>query len=287
MINGNCKIVIERRRVLDVFEAYVKKYNIEDEKIRLKAEHTYRVSALCEQIAKSIELSDEDVELAWFLGMLHDIGRFEQVKRYGTFMDAQSVNHAEFGAALLFDEGLIKEFADCSVDENVQKCPESNEGNASCLNDEKDDMNLIRDAIAWHSAYRLPETMDERTRMFCDILRDADKVDILRVNVEFSFEDIYNVPLDVLRNCEVADAVMHAVDEQHAVFREWRKTPVDYLVGHICLVYEMVYPETVREVVKQGYLNKLLNFESENEKAQRQFREIRNKMERYLSDKIS
>ena len=287
MINGNCKIVIERRRVLDVFEAYVKKYNLEDEKIRLKAEHTYRVSALCEQIAKSIGLSDEDVELAWFLGMLHDIGRFEQVKRYGTFMDAQSVNHAEFGAALLFDEGLIKEFADCSVDGNEQIYPESSEGNASCLNDEKYNMNLIRDAIAWHSAYRLPETMDERTRMFCDILRDADKVDILRVNVEFSFEDIYNVPLDVLRNCEVADAVMQAVDEQHAVFREWRKTPVDYLVGHICLVYEMVYPETVREVVKQGYLNKLLNFESENEKAQRQFREIRNKMERYLSDKIS
>lgn len=287
MINGNCKIVIERRRVLDVFEAYVKKYNIEDEKIRLKAEHTYRVSALCEQIAKSIELSDEDVELAWFLGMLHDIGRFEQVKRYGTFMDAQSVNHAEFGAALLFDEGLIKEFADCSVDGNEQIYPESSEGNASCLNDEKYYMNLIRDVIAWHSAYRLPETMDERTRMFCDILRDADKVDILRVNVEFSFEDIYNVPLDVLRNCEVADAVMQAVDEQHAVFREWRKTPVDYLVGHICLVYEMVYRETVREVVKQGYLNKLLNFESENEKARGQFQEIRNKMERYLCDKIS
>lgn len=287
MINSNCKIVIERRRVLDVFEAYVKKYNIEDEKIRLKAEHTYRVSALCEQIAKSIGLSDEDVELAWLLGMLHDIGRFEQVKRYGTFMDAQSVNHAEFGAALLFDEGLIKEFADCSVDGNEQIYPESSEGNASCLNDEKDDMNLIRNAIAWHSAYRLPETMDERTRMFCDILRDADKVDILRVNVEFSFEDIYNVPLDVLRNCEVADAVMQAVDEQHAVFREWRKTPVDYLVGHICLVYEMVYRETVREVVKQGYLNKLLNFESENEKARGQFQEIRNKMERYLCDKIS
>ena len=29
--------------------------------------------------------------------------------------------------------------------------------------------------------------------MYCNILRDADKIDILRVNVETPLEDIYNV----------------------------------------------------------------------------------------------
>ena len=44
--------------------------------------------------------------------MLHDIGRFEQIRRFGTFNDVQSVDHAEFGADLLFKEGLIRKFAE-------------------------------------------------------------------------------------------------------------------------------------------------------------------------------
>lgn len=268
MIRDKYRINIDRQHVDDTFRAYVSNYNINDEKIRLKMEHTFRVCELCERIGYSLKLDKEDVDLAWLLGMLHDIGRFEQVKRYGTFMDAHSVNHAEFGAKLLFEERLIEKFIDLQ------------EG-------AKEYADLIYHAIFWHSAYRLPEDMDERTKMFCDILRDADKVDILRVNVEFSFEDIYNVPLDVLRKCEVADEVMQAVYEEHAVFRDLRKTPIDFLVGHICLVYEMVYPETVKTVVSQGYLEKLLDFQSENEKTQKQFEEIRNKMGAYLERKLS
>lgn len=34
---------------------------------------------------------------------------------------------------------------------------------------------LLRTAIRLHNAYRLPEEMDDRTRMFCQILRDADQ----------------------------------------------------------------------------------------------------------------
>ena len=42
---------------------------------------------------------------------------------------------------------------------------------------------LLRTAIRLHNAYRLPEEMDDRTRMFCQILRDADKIDILRCDI--------------------------------------------------------------------------------------------------------
>ena len=42
--------------------------------------------------------------------MLHDIARFEQVKRYHTFVDRNSVNHGELGVKILFEEGLIRNF---------------------------------------------------------------------------------------------------------------------------------------------------------------------------------
>lgn len=103
---------INRNRIRDTFAEYVSHYNAQDEKVKLKSDHNYRVAERCDKIARSINLSDEDVALAWLCGMLHDIGRFEQVKNYGTFIDAESVDHALYGAEILFDDGRIYDYVD-------------------------------------------------------------------------------------------------------------------------------------------------------------------------------
>lgn len=250
---------IDRQKIIRVFGEYVDHYDSRDEKVRLKIEHTYRVSELCEDIARSLELCEEDCSLAWLLGMLHDIGRFEQLKQYGTFMDAQSIDHAMYGAEILFEQGRIRDYID----------------------DDRED-GLMKTAVANHSAYRLPEGLDERTRMFCQILRDGDKIDILKVNVEFPLEEIYNVSTKELRISEVSKEVMEAFKEGHAVLRSLKRTPADYVVGHISLVYELVYPRSLAMVKEQGYVEQLMNFHSENQKTQEQFRQIRGMMKVYL-----
>ena len=85
------------------FKKYVEKYDINNPKIKLKVAHIERTSRIAKKIAKSLELQKEDIELAELIGLLHDIGRFEQVKRYGTFVDYLSENHAEIGVKILFD----------------------------------------------------------------------------------------------------------------------------------------------------------------------------------------
>lgn len=250
---------IDRQKVLKTFQDYVDNYNSEDEKVRLKIEHTYRVSELCECIAQSLRLDTEECSLAWLLGMLHDIGRFEQLKNYGTFIDAQSIDHALYGAEILFEQGGIRAY----------------------LEDAEEDR-MLRTAVAFHSAYRLPEGLDKRTKMFCQILRDADKIDILKVNVDFPLEEIYNVSTEELRSAEVSETVMEAFAEGHAVLRSLKKTSADHVVGHLSLVYELVYPKSLMIVREQGYVQKLMNFQSENLKTQRQFDQIREKMNAYL-----
>ena len=254
---------IDREKATKAFDAYIEQYNRKEEKIRLKIEHTYRVSELCEKIAGALELSEEDIDLAWLLGLLHDVGRFEQLRQYGTFMDAQSIDHALFGAEILFKQGKIRDY----------------------LTDTSEDA-LIECAVAYHSAYRLPEGLDERTQMFSNILRDADKVDILKVNVDFPLEEIYNVSTKELRNCIVTKEVMEAFMEEHAVLKSLKKTPVDNVVGHIALIYEMVYPESVKITVEQGYCNKLMDFQSENKETMEQFEVIKRKMQLYLAEKF-
>lgn len=260
---------IDRERVVAAFREYTEKYDSSEEKIRLKIEHTYRVAGLCRQIAQALKLSEKDTELAWLSGMLHDIGRFEQLRRFGTFIDDQSIDHARYGAEILFGtegkgEGIIRDFTeDASEDE------------------------LLYTAIYHHSAYRIPEGLDERTERFCHILRDADKIDILKVNVDFPLEEIYNVSSRELRTCAVTPEVLQSFEEEHAVLRSLKKTPVDNVVGHISLVYELVYPVSVQLVKKQGYLEKLLHFESENPKTCEQFAAIREKMENYLGQRLA
>lgn len=250
---------IDRKRVLQVFADYVEHYNSKDEKVRLKIEHTYRVSGLCESIAASLKLEEEDISLAWLLGMLHDIGRFEQLKNYGTFMDAQSIDHAMYGAEILFEQGKIRDY----------------------IEDDGED-ELIKTAVAYHSAYRLPEGLEERTKMFCQILRDGDKIDILKVNVDFSLEEIYNVTTKELRSCKISEEVMEAFMEGHAILRSLKKTPVDNVAGHISLVYELVYPRSLSLIKEQGYIKKLMDFQSDNKETAEQFEKIREVMDAYL-----
>lgn len=250
---------IDRQKVLQVFGDYVKNYNSQDEKVRLKIEHTYRVSEMCENIAVSLKLKREEIDLSWLLGILHDIGRFEQLKNYGTFVDASSIDHAKYGAEILFEQGKIRDY----------------------IKDRSQDA-LIKTAVAWHSAYRLPEDLDEKTKMFCRILRDGDKIDILKVNVDFPLEEIYNVTTEELRLSQVSDEVMEAFMEGHAVLRSLKKTPVDNVVGHISLVYELVYPRSLELVREQGYIRKLMDFSSDNPKTEKQFQQIRTVMNQYL-----
>lgn len=262
--------MIDRKKVLEEFAAYVKNYDANDHKIALKIKHTYKVSELCEIIARSLvaekrsenKLDEKDVDIAWLIGMLHDIGRFEQCRIYNTFIDSESVDHAKFGCELLFGEKrLIENYTD---DEDIYQ--------------------LVHDAIYYHSVYRIPEELDERTAMFTNILRDADKLDIIRANNETPLEEIYNSTKEEVLSSDITDEVMKSFWEHHAVLRSLKKTPIDNLVGHITLMFELVYGKSRELAVSLGYLETMMNFKSNNENTNRKMKEIRDEMHRYLQD---
>ena len=100
------KIDIEKAK--EAFKEYVKNYDPKDKQVKLKIEHIERVSQLARQMAEKLKLNEEDIQLAELIGLLHDIGRFEQIRIYHTFIDKKSINHGEFGAKVLFEEGLTE-----------------------------------------------------------------------------------------------------------------------------------------------------------------------------------
>lgn len=280
------KPAINRKNVINAFAEYVRNYDPSDEKIKLKIDHTYRVAGLCQRIAESLGLSEPDVDIAWLLGMLHDIGRFEQIRRFGTFNDVQSVDHAEFGADLLFKEGLIRKFAEGYYEECELAHSGNEEAEQIIKNNEhhNKDTGLLEMAIRQHNKYRVKEDLTERQRMFCDILRDADKVDIFKVNADIPMEIIYDVTTEELKNGVITKEVLESFYKKETVLKSVRRSAVDHIVGHISLLFELVYKESYRQAREQGYVYKLLDFKSDVPEVNAEFDDMRKYVDEFLME---
>lgn len=138
------------------FDKYVSNYDFNDLNIKLKYYHSYRVMKLGEKYSQLIGFNDDEIKLATTIGLIHDIGRFEQFKRYNTFFDKKSVDHADLGCEILFENNLIKNF----------------------WSNEKD-YDTIYFSIKNHNKLDIPKTDDELMIKQAKLIRDIDKLDIL------------------------------------------------------------------------------------------------------------
>lgn len=245
---------IDRHRVIQRFTAYVQKFDHTDAGVVLKYEHSMRVSRIIEDIARGISLSDGDVNLAWCIGVLHDIGRFEQLREYHIFIDYRSVDHAKYGAKYLFGEGHIRDF----------------------LTDASED-DVIRLAVGLHNVFQLPCELTPRQRQFCQLIRDADKIDIFRVYATHleKPDNVWHTDLSRLKEQPISDAVMAQARRMRTIRTEDKKTRMDFYAGVLCLYFELSYAVSRELVKEQGYYEKLLQFHSRNRQTEARLDEIR------------
>lgn len=137
------------------FIHYVKKFDLKESMLMDKFHHTFRVMEYSMDIATSLHLNEEEVALAGLIGLLHDIGRFEQWTNYHTYHDKHSVDHADLGVEILKKDDFISKFT---------SNPEM--------------QILILKAVQNHNKIEI-EQMENRELLFTEIIRDADKLDIL------------------------------------------------------------------------------------------------------------
>ena len=218
---------IDRDRARAAFKSYTDAYDATNPRIALKIEHTYHVAEACDAVAREQGWSSEDIDLAWLCGLLHDMGRFEQLRRWDTFKDAESMSHAALGIEVLFGENPADAPAVTSIRDFI---------------DDPAEDELIRASIAYHSDFRLPAQLDERTRSFCDIVRDGDKIDIMRTIADSTVDTILKVDEKTFLGSRFSSPTLAAFDEHRCVARDERDEPADFLVGLICFMFELVYP---------------------------------------------
>src|SRR6185369_8595410 len=82
-----------------------------------------------------------------------------QFRRWRTFRDSDSDNHARLGVDVIRDQNVL-----AAIDPAEQQ--------------------LIEEAVRFHNLLHLPARIQSPTRLFINLIRDADKLDIWRVFVE-------------------------------------------------------------------------------------------------------
>lgn len=247
-------------KALKAFDEYVKNYNPEDEKIMLKINHIKRVSKISRNMATSLNLLEEDKNLAELIGILHDIGRFEQIRIYNTFMDKDSVNHGELGVKILFEDGLIRNF----------------------IKDTKYD-DIIKKAILNHNRGRIEEGLTDRELLHSKIIRDSDKTDIYNVLINESVEACYNVS-DMSKET-ITKEIYREFKEEHIINYKNIKTAADVLVAHFAYVFDYNFSYGLKLLENKKYLDSLYNkFKFEDVKTQERFDEVYKIAKNYVID---
>jgi hypothetical protein len=122
--------------------------------VQLKLTHSARVAVDCRDVAGDLGWPRGRQRLAYAAGLLHDAGRFPQFAAYGTFADQRSVDHGEAGA-----EAILREGAPLPP----PACPH------------------ILDAVRYHNRRHIPDAIDAASLPLLQLVRDADKLDIMRV----------------------------------------------------------------------------------------------------------
>ncbi|MFQ3573710.1 MAG: HD domain-containing protein, partial [Thermodesulfovibrionales bacterium] len=156
----------ERHRAM--FVGFCSAFYFEDDEhfknYKLKEKHSLRVCDNSDEIlgdAVHPELRD----ITWISSLYHDLGRFPQYMQYRTFKDSESVNHGLLSSLVLQRGNLLDEFN------------ERQKG-------------IIINAVKFHNAYHIPpDITDEDTITALKVVRDADKLDIWKVFIDFYNED--------------------------------------------------------------------------------------------------
>ncbi|MDO5136098.1 MAG: HD domain-containing protein [Eubacteriales bacterium] len=230
------------------FEEYLEEYDRQDEKIKLKIVHTYGVVGCAGEIGRRMGLSEEELCLAKVIALLHDIGRFEQIRRFDSF-SPDTMDHAAYGAALLFGD-MAADF--CPLEEPWGEKPMISRFVRDRAYDE-----IICQAIAHHSDFALPSIQDPRILLHARLIRDADKLDNCRVKVQERVEAMIGMSAREAGKGKVSPRVWEACQREESILSADRKTGVDYWVSYLAQYYDVNFPQTWEIIQEKDYIRRI------------------------------
>lgn len=202
-------------REIELFNNYYARFDNSHKSIKSKYDHTFRVVEYAKKIAHSLNLSDEDINLAKICALFHDIGRFNEVKLFND-LDNNPFDHGDEG------EKVLRE-----------------------LNYDND---IVLKSTKYHNKYSVPDNLDERTKMFCNITRDADKLDIL-----------YTQCLNIDKEESIEKDILDSIYSKKLVNNSKVSNSSESMIRGLSFIFDLNFNESFKIIDKDKIIDQKLN----------------------------
>lgn len=245
--------MIDLEKAKREFINYTNNYDLNNSHITRKIYHSLRVMEVSRKIAEKLNLTQEQIDLATLIGLLHDVARFEQRKRYGTYYDKKSVDHGDLAVELLEENNFIRTF----------------------IEDDKYDK-IIKIAIKNHNKYEI-EPLDGEELLQAKIIKDADKIDIF-YQLAYQFAKDKNA----IENSEISEDYIKQLKQGKCIFRNAEESAIDELVLITSFIYDIHFDSSLKLIKEENYIAKMFEQFEFNENTKKQVEEILEIANKYL-----
>ena len=233
------------KEALELFNNYYDKFDKTLWGVYMKYDHTFRVVDYAKKIARSINLNDEDYDLACKCALFHDIARFKQWQEYNTFEDKLSFDHGDEGYNILKELGVDDE--------------------------------IILTSTKYHNKYAV-ETNDERTLMFCNITRDADKLDIMMKQNKECNDEEFILPEDIIESFRNNKLTYNKIETE--------SSDVCNILRCVAFIFDINFKESFKIIKETDIVNKKFDviLEKFDNEITRELKQICNE---YIDERVS
>lgn len=203
----------------------------------LKLRHSLEVLANARYTVEGEGFAPHTARACLLAALYHDVGRFEQYLRYHTFRDRESCNHGQMGVRVLKAERRL-----------VDEPPEMRK--------------LVMAAVGMHNRFALPAKTRENIALVTNVVRDADKLDILRVmNEHLSGPAPYN-PTVVLQQPDdpaiASEAILRAVREKRVAAYADLRCVNDFRLLLGTWFFDLHFASSHRKFLQDGHARNML-----------------------------
>lgn len=229
----------------------------------VKRKHCYRVSSFAKRISESLGDQDSIRNLMQVAGLFHDVGRFEQLRQFGTFMDAASVDHGDFGSLIVEKEGFFEGL-------------------------EASEISILENCIRYHNKLELPTDTDLDHLRYIKLIRDADKLDIFAVLLEsYTKPELAAnkvVQLGLNDSEDISDSIFESFANGKMPRYEDMRTLNDFKVLNMSWVFDLNYNYSFMKLNENDFLGKLYGTMPQNEKCSLIYTKAKNYLDKKLRE---
>ena len=251
---------MKETKMMSVFNKYIKKFDMNKGNVKETYFHSLKMMDLCKDIARNIgAFTEDEIVICGFIGLFHDIGSFNNKKKYIFFLNKNNDDISRESVNIIFDsDKLIRNITDDTTYDDV-----------------------IKIAIYCHNKVGLPAGLNDKMLHFCKVLKDAHTIDDFRMSINYPYLDIN---IDNLPNSLVYDTFK----SYNVITNNISDNDADIILEVLSLVFGVNYKYTYTILKNESYIDKLItSLKTKDNNIKKFFIQIGAVLNMYIDKKIA